>query len=86
LDSAASSQKPAYVIDGVCKFIASDYANIHRGNYSLSEKSEELYHASKEKVAEFLHVKANEIIYSYNATYAINLVAQALCKSKYLEK
>jgi len=66
--------------------VASSYANIHRGNYALSEKSENMYHASKTKVADFLHVKANEIIYSYNATYAINLIAQALCKSKYLQK
>ncbi|MCX6823325.1 MAG: aminotransferase class V-fold PLP-dependent enzyme [candidate division SR1 bacterium] len=86
LDSAASSQKPKYVIDGVSEFVASSYANIHRGSYALSEKSEDAYHASKTKVAEFLNVKANEIIYSYNATYAINLIAQALCKSKYLEK
>lgn len=86
LDSAASSQKPKYVIDGVSEFVASSYANIHRGDYPLSEKAEEFYHASKTKIAEFLHVKANEIIYSYNANYAINLIAQALCKSKYLEK
>ena len=86
LDSAASSQKPKYVIDGVSDFVASSYANIHRGTYALSEKSEDLYHESKTKIAEFLNVKANEIIYSYNATYAINLIAQALCKSKYLQK
>lgn len=86
LDSAASAQKPKYVIDAVSEFVATSYANIHRGDYSLSEKSENMYHASKEKVAQFLHVKASEIIYSYNATYAINLIAQSLCKSKFLKK
>ncbi len=84
LDSAASSQKPKYVIDGVSEFVASSYANIHRGAYSLSEKSEELYEASKKKVAELLNVKSSEIIYSYNANYAINLIAQSLCKSQFL--
>jgi cysteine desulfurase / selenocysteine lyase len=51
LDSAASSQKPAYVIDGISDFLQTSYANIHRGSYSLSEASEELYYASKGKVA-----------------------------------
>ncbi len=78
LDNAASSQKPQYVIDGVSEFVANDYANIHRGLYALSEKSEEVYHHSKELVGELLNCKASEIIYSYNATYGINLIAQSL--------
>jgi len=78
LDNAASSQKPQYVIDGVSEFVAHDYANIHRGLYSLSEKSETTYHHSKELVGELLNCKASEIIYSYNSTYAINLIAQSL--------
>jgi len=86
LDSAASTQKPKFVIDAVGDFVASSYANIHRGDYSLSEKSETLYQVSKSKIAEFLHVKASEIIYTYNATYAVNLIAQSLCKSKFLKK
>ncbi len=85
LDSAASSQKPKYVIDGVSEFVASSYANIHRGLYSLSEKSEEAYHHSKELVGELLNCKASEIIYSYNSTYAINLIAQSLVISDVLK-
>ena len=78
LDNAASTQKPQYVIDGVSEFVASSYANIHRGLYPLSERSEEAYHHSKELVAELLNCKASEIIYSYNSTYWINLIAQSL--------
>jgi len=78
LDNAASTQKPLYVIEGVSEFVTSSYANIHRGLYSLSEKSEEAYHHSKELVGELLNCKASEIIYSYNSTYAINLIAQSL--------
>lgn len=85
LDNAASSQKPQYVIDGVSKFVAHDYANIHRGLYSLSEKSETAYHHSKELVGELLNCKASEIIYSYNSTYAINLIAQSLVISDILK-
>lgn len=78
LDNAASSQKPQYVIDGVSEFVSHNYANIHRGMYSLSERSEEAYYHSKELVGELLNCKANEIIYSYNSTYGINLIAQSL--------
>lgn len=86
LDNAASTQKPQYVIDGVSDFVASSYANIHRGLYSLSEKSEEAYHHSKELVAELINCKASEIIYSYNSTYGINLIAQSLVVSDVLQK
>jgi cysteine desulfurase/selenocysteine lyase len=51
LDSAASAQKPVHVIDGMRDFLQTSYSNIHRGSYSLSEASEELYYASKKKVA-----------------------------------
>lgn len=86
LDNAASTQKPQLVIDGIASFLANDYANIHRGMYRLSEASELHYHKSKERVAQLLNCSAKEIIYSYNATYALNLLAQSLVKSKMLTK
>ena len=81
LDNAASTQKPKAVIDWVADFLRNDYANIHRWLYSLSEKSEELYYESKCKLAELINCKPSEIIYSYNSTYCINLLAQALVNS-----
>lgn len=81
LDNAASTQKPKAVIDWVSDFLKNDYANIHRGLYSLSEKSEELYYESKCKLAELINCKPSEIIYSYNSTYCVNLLAQALVNS-----
>lgn len=81
LDNAASTQKPKAVIDWVSDFLKNDYANIHRGLYSLSEKSEELYYESKCKLAVLINCKPSEIIYSYNSTYCINLLAQALVNS-----
>ena len=63
------------------------YANIHRGSYDLSEKAETLFESSKEKVREFLSASSrHEIIYTYNATYAFNLLARSLVKSGLLEK
>jgi cysteine desulfurase / selenocysteine lyase len=79
LDSASTTQKPSYVIDGISQFLQTSYANINRGSYGLSETSEELYYASKEKVASMLlNCCADEIIYTYNATYAYNMLAQTL--------
>jgi len=81
LDNAASTQKSKAVIDGVSDFLKNDYANIHRGLYSLSEKSEELYYQSKCALANLINCKPSEIIYSHNSTYCINLLAQALVNS-----
>ena len=81
LDNAASSQKPKAVIDGISDFLKNDYANIHRGLYALSEKSEELYYKSKCELAKLINCKPSEVVYSYNSTYCLNLIAQALVHS-----
>jgi cysteine desulfurase / selenocysteine lyase len=87
LDNAASTQKPYYVINWTSHFLENDYANIHRWMYTLSEKSEILYEKSKDKVAQLINAKSKfEINYSYNATYALNLIAQNLKKSNFLKK
>lgn len=85
-DSGASAQKPSYVIDGVSQFVSNNYANIHRGQYGLSERADDLYHRSKEKVAEHLNCKANELFYSYNATYCSNLIAHSLAASDFFQE
>ena len=81
LDNAASTQKPKAVIDWVSDFLKDGYANIHRWLYPLSDKSEELYYQSKCALASLINCKPNEIIYSYNSTYCLNLLAQALVNS-----
>ena len=85
LDNGASSQKPQSVIDGVSDFVANDYANIHRWMYDLSERSEIAYHASKEAVGRLLNCKPSEVFYTYNSTYAINILAGALVRSRFLK-
>lgn len=86
LDNAATTQKPQMVIQWVADFLCNDYANIHRGLYALSERSELYYHESKALVAQLLNCSTKEVIYTYNATAAINLLAQSLVKSKILTK
>ena len=75
LDSAASAQKPAVVIDRVSDFYRTDYANVHRGVYRLSAKSSELYEGARETARRFLNAAdASEIVFVRGATEAINLV------------
>jgi cysteine desulfurase/selenocysteine lyase len=76
LDSGASSQKPKIVIDTLKNYYENSYANIHRGIYSLSEKSTEAYEHSRETIAKFINAKeSKEIIFTKNSTESINLVA-----------
>jgi cysteine desulfurase / selenocysteine lyase len=78
LDSGASAQKPAAVIDGVAEYYRSDYANVHRGVYRLSARSTELYEGAREAVRRFLNAAdASEVVFVRNATEGINLVAQS---------
>lgn len=87
LDSASTAQKPRAVIDEMSRFLSQDYANIHRGAYSLSERSEELYRASKDAVARLIHAsETSEISYAYNATHAFNILSLSLRKSGWLQK
>ncbi|MCS7261379.1 MAG: aminotransferase class V-fold PLP-dependent enzyme, partial [Anaerolineae bacterium] len=78
LDSAASSQKPLAVIQAMDEYYRSYHANVHRGIYQLSEKATEAYEAARRKVARFINARSwREIIFTRNATEAINLVAYA---------
>jgi cysteine desulfurase/selenocysteine lyase len=76
LDSAASAQKPQVVIDAVTSCYAEEYANIHRGVYFLSQLATEKFEGARAKVQRFLNApEAREIVFTRNATEAINLVA-----------
>jgi cysteine desulfurase / selenocysteine lyase len=78
LDSAASSQKPAAVIEVVDDFYRRTNANIHRGVYQLSEMATSRYEEARHMVAAFINASsARECIFVRNTTEGINLVAQA---------
>jgi cysteine desulfurase/selenocysteine lyase len=78
LDSAASAQKPRRVIDAISRFYATDYANIHRGVYQLSERATAQFEAAREKVRHFLNAAgAREVVFVRGTSEAINLVAQS---------
>ena len=86
LDSGASAQKPRCVIDKMAQIYASEYANVHRGSYLLSEEITAAYEDARETVRRFLNASsASEIVFTRNATESINLVA-ATWGRKFLTK
>ncbi len=76
LDSAASAQKPRAVLDAMRYLYEHEYANVHRGIYYLSEVATNRFEAARTTIARFLNAKHDhEVIFTRNATEAINLVA-----------
>src|SRR5262245_21942864 len=76
LDNAATTQKPAEVIDRVSRFSAEENANIHRGVHWLSERATEVYEDARAGVCRFLNARnPREIVFVRGSTEAINLVA-----------
>ena len=81
LDSAASAQKPRAVLDAITDLYSNHYANIHRGLYELSETATRLHEQARTKVQALLHAAhSREIVFTRNATEAINLVAQSYAR------
>lgn len=78
LDSAATAQKPAVVLDAMREYYETDYANPHRGAYDLSARSTERYDRARRCVAKFVGVKdADTLIFTRGTTESLNLVATA---------
>jgi cysteine desulfurase / selenocysteine lyase len=78
LDSAASTQKPRPVLDGMRDFYEHRYANVHRGVYRLAERATEGYEGAREKVRAFVNAPSTrEIVFTRSATESLNLVAYA---------
>src|SRR4051795_3973475 len=78
LDSAVTSQKPRQVLDAMRTFYETSYSNVHRGVYTLSERATEGYEGAREKVRAFVNAATTrEVIFTRQATEALNLVAYA---------
>jgi cysteine desulfurase/selenocysteine lyase len=82
LDNAASAQKPHAVIDAVARFDSTDYANIHRGVHTLSQRATEAFEAARDRVQRLLNAAdRKEIIFTRGTTESINLVAHSYARS-----
>ncbi|MGA0054823.1 MAG: aminotransferase class V-fold PLP-dependent enzyme [Steroidobacteraceae bacterium] len=82
LDTAASSQRPASVIDAIVHYERHLHANVHRGVYELSQKATDAFEAARERVRQFLNARSiGEVIFTRGTTESINLVAQSWGRS-----
>ena len=78
LDSAATAQKPQAVIDAIALAYGPDYATVHRGIYQRSSDMTARYEAARAAAARLIGGKGESLVFTRNATEAINLVAQSL--------
>jgi len=78
LDYAATSQKPRQVLEALSHYYGHDNANVHRGAHQLSVRATEAFEGARETVARFIAAASpREIVYTRNASEAINLVARS---------
>jgi cysteine desulfurase / selenocysteine lyase len=83
LDNAASAQKPKAVLDRLHQAYTSEYSNVHRGLHYLANAATEGYEGAREKVRAFLNAaRTEEIVFTRNATEAINLVAYTFARER----
>ena len=75
LDNASTTHKPKQVIDAIQLFYENHYAIPYRAVYSISQEATELYDKARRAVADFIGAKFNEIVFTKNATEALNIVA-----------
>jgi len=81
LDSGATSQKPYQVLDAERNFYATSNAAVHRGSYFLAERASEAFEGARQKVADFLGVLSDEIVFTKSATESLNLLAVSFERS-----
>ena len=82
-DSATSAQKPQIVIDALAGVLRHDYANIHRGVHTLSERATDLHEGAREKVRAFINAAdRREVVFTRSGTEGINLVAQSYVRPR----
>jgi len=78
LDNAATSQKPVAVLDALDHYYRTDNSNVHRGIHTLSARATDAYEGARDNVAAFVNAAhREEIVFTRNASEAINLVAYA---------
>jgi cysteine desulfurase/selenocysteine lyase len=77
LDNAASAQKPRAVIQAITRTFETEYANVHRGLHYLSSEATQKYEDARATVARFLNAAPDQIVFTKNATEALNLIAQS---------
>ncbi|MHB1525905.1 MAG: cysteine desulfurase [Candidatus Dormibacteria bacterium] len=83
LDSAATSQKPAVVIDAISDYYRTANANVHRGVHGLGELATEVFEGARETIAAFVSADPRGVVFVRNTTEGLNLVAQAYARPRF---
>ncbi|TXS76037.1 cysteine desulfurase [Corynebacterium sp. LK11] len=78
LDSGATSQRPQQVIDAEVEFLTHHNAPVHRGAYEIAEEATDAYEDAREAIAGFIGADYDELVFTKNATEALNTVAFVL--------
>jgi len=78
LDSGATSQKPLAVLDAEREFLTTSYGAVHRGAHQLMEEATDAYEQGRDDIAAFVGARADELVFTKNATEALNLVSYVL--------
>ena len=82
LDNAATTHKPQVVLDALVAFYREHNANVHRAVHRRAREATEAYEGSRRRVARFLGAEAGEVVFTRNATEAINLVARSFVEPR----
>jgi cysteine desulfurase/selenocysteine lyase len=77
LDSAATTQKPLAVLDAEREYYLTSNAAVHRGAHQLAEEATEAYEGARARIAGFVGARAEDLVFTRNATESLNLMAYA---------
>jgi cysteine desulfurase/selenocysteine lyase len=83
LDSGATSQRPVQVLDAEREFLTTSYGAVHRGAHQLMEEATDAYEDGRAAIAGFVGADADELVFTKNATEALNLVSYALGDNRF---
>src|SRR5689334_21502677 len=83
LDSGATSQRPVQVLDAEREFLLTSNGAVHRGAHQLMEESTDAYEQGRADIAEFVGADADELVFTKNATEAVNLVSYAVGDTRF---
>lgn len=83
LDSGATSQRPLPVLDAEREFLLTSNGAVHRGAHQLMEEATDAYEQAREDIAAFVGADADELVFTKNATEALNLVAYVLGDNRF---
>ncbi len=76
-DNGATTQKPREVIDAITQFYRKENANVHRAAHHLSSLATNHFEQARDKLAQFINAKPNEIVWTRGTTEGLNLVAES---------